>query len=276
MDNQYRNRNSQQDYRDGWSRRDRQDEQFSEHRDDQYGDSNWRGQSTGDRWQTSDFDRGMGIGQNYQRGGTGYNRDTSSLDAYDRVGATRYGRQETTHGYFRGDDFGGQDYTRGNYGTSRNMRGYGAGSYGAAPYDRGYSAIPPRQYDRDDRGFFDRASDEVMSWFGDDDAARRRQMDHLEDHRGRGPSNYKRSNERLLEDACERLTRDPRVDASKIDVTCDSNEVTLNGSVTSRAAKRRAEDIVHDIGGVNHVQNNLRVESGDSYYDTNNRIDSES
>lgn len=265
MDNRYRNRSSQQDYRDGWSRRDRQDEQFSDYRDDQFGDSSWRGQSG------SDFDRTYGQAQNYQRenfsrSGTGYG-DTSSLDDYDRIGATRYGRQETTHGYFRPDDFGGQDYTRGSYGTSRNMRGYGA-----APYDRGYSAIPPRQYDRDDRGFFDRASDELMSWFGDDDAARRRQMDHREDHRGRGPSNYKRSNERLLEDACERLTRDPRVDASKIDVTCDNNEVTLNGTVDSRSAKRRAEDIVHDIGGVNHVQNNLRVENRDSYYNESNTV----
>src|SRR5690349_17365343 len=29
----------------------------------------------------------------------------------------------------------------------------------------------------DDRGFFDRAGDEVRSWFGDDDAQRRREMD---------------------------------------------------------------------------------------------------
>lgn len=31
--------------------------------------------------------------------------------------------------------------------------------------------------DRDDRGFVDRASDEVRSWFGDDEAQRRRRMD---------------------------------------------------------------------------------------------------
>jgi osmotically-inducible protein OsmY len=37
--------------------------------------------------------------------------------------------------------------------------------------DRGY------RRDRDERGFIDRAGDEVRSWFGDDDAERRRQMD---------------------------------------------------------------------------------------------------
>ena len=35
----------------------------------------------------------------------------------------------------------------------------------------------------DDRGFFDRASDEVASWFGDDEAERRRREDHMRDLR---------------------------------------------------------------------------------------------
>lgn len=37
-----------------------------------------------------------------------------------------------------------------------------------------------RGYRRDDRGFIDRAGDEVRSWFGDDDAERRRQLDDRE------------------------------------------------------------------------------------------------
>ena len=39
---------------------------------------------------------------------------------------------------------------------------------------------------RDDRGFWDRASDEVASWFGDDDADRRRREDEMRDERDRG------------------------------------------------------------------------------------------
>ena len=35
--------------------------------------------------------------------------------------------------------------------------------------------------DRDDRGFFERAGDEVASWFGDEDAERRRRMDYRQD-----------------------------------------------------------------------------------------------
>ena len=43
--------------------------------------------------------------------------------------------------------------------------------------ERGYG------YGRDDRGFIDRAGDEVRSWFGDDEATRRRRLD--EDRYGR-------------------------------------------------------------------------------------------
>ncbi|HEX8482926.1 MAG TPA: DUF2171 domain-containing protein [Allosphingosinicella sp.] len=46
-------------------------------------------------------------------------------------------------------------------------RGEGRDGYGRDGYGRG----------GDDRGFFDRAGDEVRSWFGDDDAQRRRERD---------------------------------------------------------------------------------------------------
>ncbi len=41
---------------------------------------------------------------------------------------------------------------------------------------------------RDERGFWDRASDEVASWFGDDDAERRRRQDQRRDERMTGGS----------------------------------------------------------------------------------------
>jgi osmotically-inducible protein OsmY len=43
-----------------------------------------------------------------------------------------------------------------------------------------------RGYRRDDRGLIDRAGDEVRSWFGDDDAERRRQMDDRDRYYGSG------------------------------------------------------------------------------------------
>jgi hypothetical protein len=78
-------------------------------------------------------------------------------------------------------------------------------------------------------------------------------------HRGRGPSNYTRSDERIRDDANDHLTHDHHVDASHITVNVKDGELTLDGTVDSRDAKRRAEDCVEHISGVKHVQNNLRV-----------------
>ena len=47
--------------------------------------------------------------------------------------------------------------------------------------DRGYT-----DRDRGERGMMDRAGDEVRSWFGDDEASRRRRMDEQRDDRGDG------------------------------------------------------------------------------------------
>jgi len=115
-----------------------------------------------------------------------------------------------------------------------------------------------RDYDPHERGFFERAGDEVMSWFGDPDAQRRRELDH----RGRGPKNYARSDERIREDVNDRLTEDVWIDASEIEVSVADGEVTLAGTVEDRRGKRRAEDIADGVSGVKHVQNNLRYTSG--------------
>ncbi|UIY28904.1 BON domain-containing protein [Neorhizobium galegae] len=106
------------------------------------------------------------------------------------------------------------------------------------------------------RGFMERAGDEVASWFGDEGAEHRRKMD---EHRGKGPKGYQRSDARIEEDVNDRLSDDPVLDASNITVTVQGSEVTLDGFVSSRWDKRRAEDLVDEVSGVRHVQNNLRV-----------------
>jgi hypothetical protein len=42
-------------------------------------------------------------------------------------------------------------------------------------------------------------------------------------------------------------------------VSVKDGEATLSGSVDNRRAKRLAEDVVENVSGVSHVQNNLRV-----------------
>lgn len=78
-------------------------------------------------------------------------------------------------------------------------------------------------------------------------------------YRGRGPKNYQRSDERIREEICERLTMDHDIDASEIEVDVQGAVVTLNGTVNERHMKRMAEDLAETIRGVKDVQNNLRV-----------------
>ena len=194
-----------------------------------------------------------------------------------------------------------------------------------------------RDYDRDRehnrRGPMERAGDEVRSWFGDEDAARRRRLDETRsdrdrswserdrnpvertwdraretardvtdrdrdgrrglsewndddrprsfgdtsryadrpydrgwdtpDYRGLGPRGYQRSDARVFEDICDRLTVDPRIDASDIEVDVKGAEVTLRGSVRSREEKRYAEDVVEHVMGVRDVNNHLKVSRSD-------------
>jgi hypothetical protein len=76
---------------------------------------------------------------------------------------------------------------------------------------------------------------------------------------GRGPKDYKRSDERIREDICERLSRNDEVDATDIAVQVQNSEVMLEGSVESRHMKRLAEDLAEEVLGVTDVHNTLRV-----------------
>jgi hypothetical protein len=182
------------------------------------------------------------------RGGQGYGSQRRA--DYDEIGEGASGRSFVGN---EGRGFGyGSDYGRGG-----GSGAYGGSRHGGEDRDReGYGNRGGQQ----ERGFFERAADEVSSWFGDRDAGRRREQDY----RGRGPKGYKRSDQRVQEDVNDRLYDDPYVDASEIDVSVSGGEVTLAGTVDSRNARRRAEDIVEQVSGVSHVQNNLRVRQAQS------------
>ena len=58
----------------------------------------------------------------------------------------------------------------------------------------------------------------------------------------------------------DNLTDDWGVDAGNITVKVSNGEVTLEGTVSTRLQKRRAEDCAEEVSGVKNVQNNLRVQ----------------
>ncbi len=76
-----------------------------------------------------------------------------------------------------------------------------------------------------------------------------------------GPRGYRRADDRICEDVCDRLTQHGQIDASDIEVRVDNGEVTLAGMVDSRRTKRMAEDVVESVAGVRDVHNELRVRS---------------
>lgn len=76
---------------------------------------------------------------------------------------------------------------------------------------------------------------------------------------GRGPKGYTRTDERIREDVCDRLSWNDEVDATDITVRVEAGEVTLEGSVETRHMKRLAEDIAEEVPGVHDVHNRVRV-----------------
>jgi osmotically-inducible protein OsmY len=111
--------------------------------------------------------------------------------------------------------------------------------------------------------FADRYSDDARFDAQRDRAAR--EVDLRPGHGrffGRGPKNYRRSDERIHDEICDRLTVHPDVDASDLEVRVSGGIVTLSGTVESRHEKRIAELIADDALGVDDVNNQLKVRHG--------------
>ncbi len=227
-----------------------------------------------------EYETGRGHSDRYGREGSGYNERTED-----------YRQPRTRRQYYERDSSLSQH--GGNYQPNFEAGDAAFGSYesllrdrpDARPYgsrvdrysqERDYSSYPSRDRSRrqsggsrHERGWWDRVSDELSSWFGDENAERRRRMDEAgASHRGKGPRGYKRSDERIREDINERLTDYEYLDARDVDVSVNECVVTLSGTVDSRWAKRAAEGVVDTVSGVEDIHNNLRVGRSAGLIDT--------
>lgn len=161
-------------------------------------------------------------GETQNRGGR-----FGSNSNFDRV--NRNGREDQSFSSDYGD-YG--DYN--SFDTDRFASGYGS-SFGP---DRSSSdRFGSDRYDRSDRFASDRSG-----------------------FYGKGPKGWTRSPERLKDEVCEALWRNPRVDASEIDVSIEGNTIRLTGTVESREAKREAENCIENLVGVEDIRNELRVQ----------------
>jgi hypothetical protein len=136
--------------------------------------------------------------------------------------------------------------------SSRSWRGSGAGTFGGG-YDDGRFT----QRSASMGGGYSGGPSEWGGSYAGNYAGER------ENFSGRGPKGYQRSDERLREQICERMTDDASLDASDVEIEVKNCEVTLKGTVRDRQQKRRAEDLAESCSGVKDVTNNIRVASSE-------------
>jgi hypothetical protein len=288
-DDEARRRREMDEQRDRqWHDRERDYGANSERARSEHGWSN-QGQRPDSQWESNRGRSGYGdqrdfVGRSNDWGGDqprNYDRGPqsqwtgSSRDYGDEDSRRRYGNWQYTGGFSAGQPsssfsggYGAGNYQSGNYqpGSSqgRGASGYESGynpqtsfrqgGSGTESYG-GYSSSGPGPYGRDigsttGEGRWSGGSPGSGSWGGGGMFS------------GRGPRNYQRSDERVREDVNERLTIDPRIDASEIDVRVQNGEVTLSGTVDDRRTRRLAEEIIEDLPGVRDVRNELRVQHG--------------
>lgn len=145
------------------------------------------------------------------------------------------------------------DYASPSGWDQRGMAGYGGGgSFGGMGYSMGVGG----------HGTYvagHRSSREWAPYREQAEVPRPQRAAATESFRGRGPRGYRRSDDRIREDVCDRLTEDHDIDASDIDLKVEAGEVTLEGTVAERRFKWLAEEIASSCSGVVDVHNHLRV-----------------
>ncbi len=226
-----------------------------------YGRPRRRYQDHGERWTRDDY---AGGGRPYEydrlpdRGPSRWRRDYDDRArrdrGYDRERRVRdhdWGRTRWTGVTGQFDrDFEGRPWD-GWYGDNYGYDYYGRASepnYGRYPTpDQSWRPHPG------DYGRFDTFDEPRHDW---NPGAER---DYGRSYAGRGPRGYQRRDERILEDVCDRLCDDARVDASEIDVRVADGEVILSGTVEDRWQKRLAERVAESVWGVRDVHNQLRI-----------------
>lgn len=239
-----------------------------------YDQTNWGSRDSQD-WQNMGNQSQQWHDDDWNRRNQGYGNQRQNSWRRDVNYDSNYGRRDTNTNYNQGL---GRNYASGYGSTGGYDEAYGAMGYGEGlGMTGGYSNTnygnrnrERRNYNDNDRSrdWWDRTKDEVSSWFGDDDAERRRRADKINGpHKGKGPRDYRRSEDRIREDVCDRLADDDYVDASDIRIEIHNDEVILSGNVNSREEKRRAEDIVESISGVRNVENRIRVGRSDANFD---------
>jgi hypothetical protein len=166
-------------------------------------------------------------------------------------------RSGQQYGSGRGNSWGGRDWQRDQWdmGDRNPSQGF-TGGYGGA-FGRSYAESGDRiNGPMGSGGYGGYGGGPSRDWSGD------MSRDASRSHAGRGPRNYRRSDQRVEEEVNEALMRHHEIDASDVEVRVENGEVTLTGEVEDRRAKRLAEDVAEQVMGVRDVHNHLKARRG--------------
>jgi hypothetical protein len=236
-----------------------------------YGSAGYQGsgraeyRSGGIGWGASseDFDRSRGSFEGSRRS-EGFGSTSSGEGGYGGSSWSDY-----RGGGARG--FGGYGSQSGSYGGSQSggsgSRRFGAGSRGEAgrgeAWDRSGSEWAGGEGSSGGYGYggsygrsYGGASGVGGSWRSPAQGTQGGQP--RSDRRKRTPKGYTRSDERIREDICDRLS-ESYTECEEVTVTVTNGEVVLSGRAPSGETRREIERIAEDVTGVKDVTNQIRT-----------------
>lgn len=101
--------------------------------------------------------------------------------------------------------------------------------------------------------------------FGSSGTAWNWHINNGEDYTGKGPKDWKLSDERLKERVCEVLYHSHDVDPSEMEIKVEDRVVYLSGKIRSKGMKNVAEDLIASIPGVEDVFTRLKIQNTDNF-----------
>jgi osmotically-inducible protein OsmY len=281
MAQQHRNPHEENQQRSSWRERffgDRNEDERSRESESGWEEQSGRrgvsGEADEDRWGQSGESRRYQQGQQSGRSdpyGGGQQQGYGSSGQYEQggYGRSRYGQRE------QGGYGGGTPYQREGF-RGEQQRSYGEfrepGRSGSSEWRPEESSRQRQSYGRqyESQSFDQPYPSGFQSEFGSSQGSRsgsgRQGSSEYGAHRGKGPKGYTRSDDRLKEIICEKLTDDPMIDASEINVEVTSQIVKLTGTVDDRSTKYDVEELIERCGGVKDIDNQLRVRSAGGSY----------
>lgn len=209
-------------------------------------------------------------------GGSGRTRDSEASSSIGDQGFERYGeryrserfrdypqggRQESQYGGRSADDYSRRYPEEYRSGQGREESDRGRFGNTTPDWSRGYSRQGSAGDDSSQSsGSWTGREQYPSGYYGQEQIGTQRATGpNASGHRGKGPKGYERTDERIKEAICERLTEDDSIDASEVSVNVAQGRVTLEGQVDSRRAKYDIEECAEQCGA-RDIINNLRIE----------------